>query len=86
MTDQGFVFSGDLAQRIAIWEPTVQLRLILPDAPPPQDQLVGSTPIPWHWPAILQQAFLDRASGDMQWRTVPLAIIPRDEYEAARKQ
>ena len=64
-------------------EPTMGLRFILPDAPPPMNDLIGSTPILRHWPAVLQREWLDRSTGKTEWRTDPLAIIPLDEYQAA---
>ena len=66
-------------------EPTGQLRFILPDAPRPSDTLIGSVSIARHWPAILQQAFINKADGGIVWRTVPLTILPLDEYEAAMR-
>lgn len=59
------VIPGEVTVRM--WQATMNLRFVVPDA--------TTTDRP-----KLQQQWHDRKTGDTQWRTIPTAVVPLQEF------
>lgn len=68
------VISADSVPVGSVWEPTRDLRYILPDAHSDADR------------PILQRKWIERGNGRIEWRTVPLEIVPYSEYVVALRE